>query len=73
MQLHNGPDLRMNYLEDIKEKKKPSTWQDLTPRPQEFCSAVVCSTSVLQPLPRGLQSWFTLKFNLFFFAQKKSF
>ena len=25
-------------------RKKPSTWRDLNPRPQEFCSAGMCFT-----------------------------
>ena len=38
-----------------KRRIKPSTWQDLNPRPQEFCSECVCSTAVLQPLPKLLK------------------
>ena len=37
-----------------KRRKKPSIRRDSNPRPQEFCSAGVCSTSVLPRCPRVL-------------------
>ena len=34
-----------------RRRKKPSTRRNSNPRPQEFCSEVMCSTAVLQPQP----------------------
>ena len=39
-------------LEDIKEKKKAQHQTGFKPA-TEFCSAGVCTTAVLQPLPKG--------------------
>ena len=38
-------------LRERKRRKTSSAWQDLNPRPQEFCSAGECSTTVLLLLP----------------------
>ena len=35
----------------IEWEKKPSTWWNSNPQPQEFCFVGLCSTTVLQPLP----------------------
>ena len=35
---------------DRKRRKNPSTWRESNPQPQEFYSADMCSTAVLQPL-----------------------
>ena len=37
-------------------RKNPSTRQDSNPQPQELCSAGLCSTAVLQPLPTSFES-----------------
>ena len=49
-------------LRDIKRRKKPSTRQESNPRPQEFCSAGMCSTDVPQPLSK-LSNSILMKFN----------
>ena len=47
-----GTWLRTCYCGIVREERKnPCTRQESNPRPQEFCSAAVCSTPVLQPLP----------------------
>ena len=48
---HWGAWLRTHHWGIEREEKKPSTWQESNPRPQEFCSTGMCSTTVLQPLP----------------------
>ena len=35
-----------------KRRKKPGTWRDSNPQPQEFYSACVCSTAEPLPLPK---------------------
>ena len=42
---------RMHYWGIEKEEKSTAPQLELNPWPQEFCSAGVCSTTVLQPLP----------------------
>ena len=42
---------RMHYWGIEKEEKSPAPQMESNPWPQEFCSAGVCSTIVLQPLP----------------------
>ena len=47
-----GTWLRTRYWGiEREERKNPCTRQESNPQPQEFCSAGVCSTPVLQPLP----------------------
>ena len=62
--LREGPELRTHYWWDWEEKKKPSTWRDSNPQPEEFSSAGVCSSAVLQMLPQIELSWRFYKFAL---------
>ena len=47
-----GTWLRTSYQGIEREEKKPTTWRESNPWPQEFCS-----TAVLQPLPMPMPSY----------------